>query len=234
MKLIAVIALAAVAASPEAGYFRYERPVQNVPEQAGQTCLVLDGEIFAHAAPALTDLRLYRDGAETPYAIHLAAPFQGDERSIAPINLGRRGGQTVFDAAMPEGTYGDVKLAVAAHDFIASVIVTGSQEEAGGAETKIGSYTIFDLTKQKLGRSTVLHLPDSDFRYLHFQVAGPLRPENITGLNVGRLPAGQPKYVTVAESASVTQAGHDSVVEFTVPANVPVDRIVFAPAGEPV
>jgi hypothetical protein len=234
MKLIAVIALAAVAASPEAGYFRYERPVQNVPEQAGQTCLVLDGEIFAHAAPALADLRLYRDGAETPYAIHLAAPFQGDERSIAPINLGRRGGQTVFDAAMPEGTYSDVKLAVAAHDFIASVIVTGSQEEAGGAETKIGSYTIFDLTRQKLGRSTVLHLPDSDFRYLHFRIAGPVPPQSVSGLSVGRLPAGQPKYVTVAESTRATHDGRTTVFEFSVPTQVPVDRIVFTPAAEPV
>jgi hypothetical protein len=235
MNLRAVLALAVLAATtPEIGYFRYQRPVANLPQQAGQTCVAIDGGVFAHAAPGLADLRLYRDQTETPYALHVAAAVEGAEKSISVLNLGQRAGQIAFDAAMPEGHYSDVALTVGAQDFIATVTVMGSQAETGGAETKLGAFTIFDLTKQKLGRSTVLHLPDSDFRYLHFQVAGPLRPENITGLNVGRLPAGQPKYVTVSESASVTQAGHDSGVEFTVPANVPVDRIVFAPAGEPV
>ena len=76
-----------------------------------------------------------------------------------------------------------------AHDFIATVVVSGSQTETGSAETKLGTYTIFDLTRQKLGRSTVLHLPESDFRYLHFRVVGPISPDNIAGLSVERLPA---------------------------------------------
>ena len=236
MKTTIVLALAMVAgaASPEIGYFRYERPLTNVPQQAGQTCEPIDTTTFAHAAPGLADLRLYRDGAETPYALHLAAAVEGAEKTISALNLGQRGGQVVFDAAMPDGSYSDVALTVNAHDFIAAVTVTGSQSEAGGAETKLGSFTIFDLAKQRLGRSTVLHLPESDFRFLHFHVAGPLKAEDISGLTVGRLPAGQPKYVTVAESSNVKVVGHESSLSFTIPANVPVDRIVFVPGSEPV
>jgi len=89
------------------------------------------------------------------------------------------------------------------------------------------------LTRQRLGRSTVLHLPELDFRFLHFSVAGPLRPESITGLSVERLPASQPQYLTVAESAQVTQKGRSSILEFTVPAHVPVDRISFVPGAQP-
>ncbi len=111
-----------------------------------------------------------------------------------PLNLGQHGGQTVFDAAMPDAHYGDLQLAVTAHDFIATVVVSGSQAQTGGAITKLGSFTIFDLTRQKLGRSTVLHLPESDFRYLHFQIVGPISPEEITGLSVERLPAHEPRY----------------------------------------
>ena len=116
-------------------------------------------------------------------------PVQAEEKSIVPLNLGQRGGQTVFDAAMPEANYSDIQLAVTGQNFIATVTVSGSQAESGSRETKLGAYTIFDLTRQKLGRSTVLHLPESDFRYLHFRIAGPLAPESINGLSVMRLPA---------------------------------------------
>jgi hypothetical protein len=222
-----------LAASPEIRFFRYQRPIEKLPQQASQTCLVIDPGIFAHAAPQLADLRLYRDSTETPFAIQLAAPIEAAQKSITPLNLGQRGGQTVFDAAMPDTPYSDVQLAVTGQNFIATVTVLGSQAESGSAETKLGAFTIFDLTRQKLGRSTVLHLPQSDFRFLHFKIAGPVAPESVTGLWVMRLPASQPRYVTVAETASVIEKGHSSVVEFMVPAHVPVDRIGFVPGATP-
>ena len=150
-----------------------------------------------------------------------------------PLNLGERGGQTVFDAAMPDAPYSDIQLAVTGQNFIATVTVYGSQTAVRHRETKLGAFTIFDLTRQRLGRSTVLHLPQSDFRYLHFRIAGPLAPESITGLSVMRLPASQPRYVTVAETSGVTEKHHSSLVEFTVPAHVPVDRIAFVPGATP-
>ncbi len=222
-----------IAASPEIQYFRYERPVQIPPQQAGQTCLAIGADIFAHSSPQLADLRLYRDGTETPYVIRQDAPVEGVEKSIALLNIGVRNGQTVFDAELPDIHYSDLQLDVESHDFIATVTVSGNREKASGTETKLGAYTIFDLTRQKLGRSTVLHLPQSDLPYLHFRIAGPLLPENVTGLSVERMPPSEPVYVTVAESAQVTQKGHTSILEFTVPAHVPVDRIAVTPGATP-
>jgi len=225
-----ILLLAMAAATPEMKYFQYERPV---PKSFGQSCLVLDPGVFTHAAPQLADLRLYRGGAETPYVIRKAAVAEASEKIIPLLNLGVRGGQTVFDASLPEGHYSDVQLAETGQNFIATVTVTGSRTETGSAETKIGSYTIFDLTSQKLGRSTVLHLPESDFRYLHFSVKGPLSPESFTGLSVERLPASQPRYETVAETTRIKQDGQSSVLEFIVPARVPIDRIAFTPGAKP-
>jgi hypothetical protein len=232
MKLLIGLLLLVTAAAPDVRYFRYQLPVQLSPHPA-QNCLVLDAGVFAHAAPQLADLRLYRDGAETPYVVRESAPVEAGGKSIAPLNLGLRGGQTVFDAELPDAHYSDLDLAVTGQDFIAIVTVSGSATETGGAETGLGAFTIFDLTHQKLGRSTVLHLPESNFRYLHFRVSGPLRPDNFTGLSVERLPEIQPNYQTVAESAVVHPKGHSSVIEFTVPAHVPVERIAFAPAMQP-
>ena len=110
-------------------------------------------------------------------------------------------------ARMPSGTYSDVHLKVIGQDFLATVAVSGSQSQTTSSRTRLGSFTIFDLTKQRLGRSTILHLPESDFRYLHFQIFGPIAPENITGLSITRLPASQPKFVTVATEPPVALAG---------------------------
>ena len=40
------------------GAMRYERAIR-VPAGAGQACAVLDAPIFPHAAPSLTDLRIF-------------------------------------------------------------------------------------------------------------------------------------------------------------------------------
>jgi hypothetical protein len=228
----AAILLAVATASPEIRYFQTTRPLTNIPPQGGQSCLVLDPGIFAHAAPGLADLRLYRDSTETPYVIRTAAPEEGAQKNISLLNLGEHEGRPAFDAEMPEGKYSDLQLAVTGHDFIATVAVSGSRTQ-GAAATKLGSYTIFDLTRQRLGRSTVLHLPESDFPYLHFDVTGPLQTESFTGLSVDRLPAGDPKFVSFADSSNGTLKGRNSVFTFIVPAHVPVDRILFVPAAEP-
>jgi Protein of unknown function (DUF3999) len=215
-------------------YFRYERPIVGIPSQASQTCVALDGTVYAHSQPLLSDLRLYRDGKETPYAVRIAEPVAAATKNIAPLNLGEQGGHVVFDAAMPERAYNDVELDVAAHDFIATVDVFGSQSQTGGSSTKIGTYTIFDFTREKLGRSTVLHLPESDFRYLHFRVDGPLKPDDVTGLSLTPSAEAKPHYVTVAESTQVIEKNRETLTEFSLPANVPVDRVEFVAQAQPV
>jgi hypothetical protein len=220
--------------SPNLHYFRYERPILNAPPHNQQACLTLDPSVFAHAGPQLSSLRLYNGDKETPYAIDYSAPVSGSPKTIAALNAGLRNGATSFDAAMPDGSYSNIDLNINAHDFIATVRVSGSQSQSGSTVTNLGSYTIFDLTRQKLGRSTVLHLPQSDFRYLHFRIDGPIRPDQITGLSTGRLSAGEPQYVTVATSSTVLQKDRDSIIELTVPANVPVHRILLTPGPQPV
>jgi hypothetical protein len=237
MKLTsAALLMAFVAVAPQIQYFRYQRSVQLQTQQAGQACLPIDVEVFAHAAPQLADLRLYANGAETPYTVRVATAIAGSERTYPLLNAGVRDGQTVFDAElpnpaeMPEAHYSDVQLNITAQNFIATVIVTGSN---GLPSAKLGEFTIFDLSRQRLGRSTVLHLPETNFEYLHFSIRGPLRPEEVTGLSVGRTPATQPRYRTVAETSQATQKDHSTILTFDIPANVPVDRVVFVPGARP-
>ncbi|HEY1985784.1 MAG TPA: DUF3999 family protein [Terracidiphilus sp.] len=234
MKLFAaLLLLAAAAPSPEIRYFKYQRPVQLPQGASGQTCVVIDPQTFSHASRDLADLRLFRDGVESPFVIRQAAAYSAQESHLTPLNLGQRDGQTVFDAPMPDSIYSDVQLDISGQDFIATVTVYGGHDPSG-PPTRIGAYTIFDLSSQKLGRSTILHLPKSNFRYLHFEIPGPLSPNRIGGVSVASQPVSEPRYLTVFDAVHFQQKGRDSVAEFTTPARVPVDRIAFAPAAEPV
>jgi hypothetical protein len=231
--LAAFVLFLTAAVSPDVRYFRYQRPLQGIPQQSTQACFVLDPGLFAHSAAGLADLRLYRNRNETLYLIQTSGPAPATaEGSIAPLNLGSRAGEIVFDAAMPSGTFNDLQLKVSAHDFIATVRVSGSQQQAGPV-TKIGSYTIFDLTHQRLGRSTILHLPASDFRYLHFAVSGPLRSDDIDGLTIPQASTIHASYVAVAETSQATRKDRSTIIEFTIPAHIPVDRVTFKVPAQP-
>jgi len=232
MRTVAALLLAFLVASPEIRYFRYQRPVPIPTPKGGQACMPLDAAVFAHAAPGLPDLRLYHEGAEVPYLLHQATPPDQKPETIPPLNAGVRSGQTAFDAQMPEGRYTSVDLAVATKDFVAAVTVTGSQTQ-GGTETRIGTYTIFDLTQQKLGRGTTLELPESDYRYLHFRIKSPIKAENIQGIQVARTQVQKPRFVQVAQAGPGIVNGKATVLTATIPAHVPVDRIVFAPSSQP-
>ena len=103
MRLLAafIVLFVATATTPEIRYFRYTRTVENT-QQPGHTCVSLDAGLFAHAAPGLADLRLYGDRRETPYLIQASSPATtANALSVEPLNLGLRGGATVFDARKP-------------------------------------------------------------------------------------------------------------------------------------
>lgn len=229
--LLLLLIVATVTPNPR--YFKYQRAILNTPSQNQQTCLTLDPTTFEHAGPALASLRLYKGSTETPYALHSVSNAEFPSAALPPLNLGVRGGQTTFDAAMPDISYRNITLDVAAKDFIATVHVSGSEEQTGARATILGSYAIFDFTRQKLGRSTILHLPLSNFRYLHFRIDGPVTPAQLTGINVQTAAQAPLEYINVASSSAPKQQGRDSILQFTVPANVPVDRILFTPGSQP-
>ncbi len=171
---------------------------------------------------------------ETPYVVRSDVPVASTDQTIPMLNLGKTG---MIRSSMPRclsGHYSDLQLKITGHDFLATVNVSGSQTQSGGSRTRLGAFTIFDLTAQRLGRSTVLHLPESDFRFLHFQIAGPITPRGCDRTF---------RHASAGEQAEVCRRGRGtrtlrrknrhSVIEFVVPAHTPVDRMVFVPGQSP-
>ena len=225
---------------------RYERAIQ-VPAGAGQACAVLDAPIFPHAAPALTDLRIFpaqeamSGGAahEIPYAVTLSEAVTEETQTARVLNLGSSGGKISFDLEMPARAYTDVMLNLdpAVHDFLATATVTGMDELSGGKATGLGSFTLFDLTAQHLSRDTTLPLVESTFRYLHIvlsvaaapggepDAAEKFVPAMVEGAQVPPSRETEIVYTTVAETSSIATVGRESRASFTIPVRVPVERV---------
>ena len=189
-------------------HMQYQRAI-SVAAGAGQECAVLDAQIFPHAAPSLTDLRIFPSQAgsaggaspsgrphEVPYAITLSEAASEETESARVLNLGSgngsHGGKIVFDLAMPERPYTGVTLDLdpQIHDFLATATVSGSDlPDRDAKSTALGSFTLFDLSSQHLSRDTTLPLVESTFRYLHVVLSVSPAPGNSLGSAAGFAPA---------------------------------------------
>ena len=200
-------------ASPN--HFRFER-VMTVPKMSPgprQACAVLDAEVFAHSSASLKDLRIFHDGVEVPYATTLSDTLQQESEDARVLNLGVRAGRIVFDLEMPHRAYTSVALDLAAKDFIATAEVSGKSSPSARDATTLGTFTLFDLTAQRLSHSTSLSLQESSFAFLHIELAirsapggttnaaGLRDPEIVRSANVPPSREAQTVYTTVAQTA---------------------------------
>ena len=216
-------------------YLRYERTI-TVPTGSGQSCAVVDPQIFPHAAPSLKDLRIYQDGRELPYAITLSAPRQLDSDTAYVRNLGLRGHNIVFDVEMPNRPYTEITLDLAGQDFLATATVSGTRDPNYSNQTRLGEFTVFDLTSQHLSRNTTLHLQETDLPYLHIELTvSPatgnrsfvVKPEMVQGVTVPPSREAQSLYTTAVTVTAISQRGRQSVATFTLPERIPIDRVSF-------
>ena len=229
-----------MAASPQNTDFRYRREVVLPAVAPGtQSCAILDGLLYAGAAPALADVRLLgtQDGfaQEIPYALTLSETGSASDPATV-LNLRKRGQTVTFDLEMPNRPYSGLVLQLGGKNFRATAKVTGVKNPGDENGTILGTSTLFDLSGQRLGRNTALALPESSFAFLHVELAfapapGQARfeasPTLVEGAQVPPSREAQALFTPVAEAAAVVERGRASVARFVLPAHVPVERVSF-------
>jgi hypothetical protein len=212
--------------------FHYERPVELASAPAPESCVVLPPDMLSHAAPQLQDLRVIAAGREVAYLARISTDA-GTEvaRPQLILNLGQQNGAVSFDVEMTEPRYSRVLLRMGRSHFSLLIHVTGTQRpgERGVSfpEIAYSSNADEDEPQQRL-----ISLPESNFRYLHFEIQTlalePVTPQDIAGVDV-LVAKGEPaRYVQVAAAGQPVQKPHQTIYEFVVPPNVPVDRLTFA------
>lgn len=254
--LLAVLLWQAAAANEppvaEPGTMQFERAI-GTEAGTGQACAVLDAAIFPHAAPSLSDVRIFpvqepslgTAAHEVPYAITLSEPENNVTEPARLLNVGTdsSGKKIVFDLEMPAHSYSDVTLNLdpAAQNFIATATVEGADELGSYVKvTQLGTFTLFDLSAQHLSRDTTIPLQESTFKFLHVELnvspapGAPVSrfvPAIVQGATVPPSREAQTIYTTVA-SVSVPTTGalatpRKTRFDLDLPLRVPVERISF-------
>lgn len=224
-------------------YFKYQRPVQ--PSQPGQQYIVVDETIWQHARPDLGDLRLYNGQAELPYALTTERGGTEHEHKTVPVfQQATVGGKTQFILDMRQlAEYDHVDLKLNAKNFVAHARVEGQDDLHAPQWAGLGDSILYDLSKENLGGNSMLRLPRASYKYLRVTIDGPVKPDEITGATselreqqkpVWRNVGGEPRFGSTdagkmrwEKGRLETQSGKDTLLTFTVPENVPVQKILF-------
>ena len=223
-----------------------------LPEGAsGRICATLDATVLAHtASPAHDDLRLYRaypgapGQAETPYLLTESGPEPVAAAEATVEHLARDGDRLVFDLRMPPRPYSEVQLRLRLRDFVGTAVVTGegAAGDAGGRGVAanlrgaLGTFPVFDLNAEKLGRWTVLPLAETSAAVLHVALslrtpAGtPVHGVPLAVVEGAAVPPSrerQTRYTPVASTSQLVQQGAVTVATLQVPAHVPIEQVRF-------
>ena len=238
LTLVAMLVTIGAAADRPAArpYFSTDRPIENAQPDR-QNFLVIDDDIWLHARADLGDLRIYDDaGAEVPYALMI----QGERsatRSVAAkvfnLSKGPKGTQFLLEIYPESGVrqYDRVTLNLAAKDFVGKADVEGSDDPSAANWSQIGSYSIFDFTREKLGCNFELRLPTLRFRYLHVLLRAPVSPDDVKSASVADFQTTAASWVAVGSKPSITQDGRTTVISWSQPEHAPLDRVVFSIEG---
>jgi hypothetical protein len=229
-------------AGPTISYFKYQRPVESAG--AGQHYLVVDETVWSHARPDLGDLRFFAGDTETPYTLQVERG--GLEQNRQPVRVLQQasvGGKTQFLIDMSGITeYDHVFLNLTTKDFVAHAQVEGQDDPHGRQWAGLGGNVLYDFSKENLGSNSMLRLPRATYRYLRVTIDGPVKPADVTGATsemrqeekpvwrnvTAQYKTGAPPKTSVNDYGRPrTQPGKYSFLTFDVPANVPVERLVF-------
>lgn len=227
MKIFSRLLTIILIAGPSISFFRYHRPVQAA--NAGQHYAVIDEAVWKHARPDLGDLRLYAGQTETPYALVV------ERGSIDHAHKGL----TVFQQSVIEGKtqffidmtgvaeYDHVDLTLGTKNFVAHARVDGQDDLHAPHWALLGDSILYDLSRENLGRNTMLRLPRAAYRYLRVTIDGPVKPEDVQGAASEMREEQKAVWRDVDSSPQQSQDGNKTLLKFQVPENVPVEKLLF-------
>jgi hypothetical protein len=229
--IFAAIGLAGFAAEVSVGPFAYFERARNIkvstPDK--QNFIVLDEAVWQHSRADLGDLRLYSGEQEIPYAVVLEQGGARTEYSSIPIlNKGVVHGTTQFavDVGIPE--YDNIRIDLTTENYIAQAKLEGENNLTGKNWTDLGTYTIFNFAKEKLGSNSTIKLASpARFRFLRLTIMGPVPPEDIKGASIANLQENKAKYAALNEVPNLRAEGKHTTIEWDASDRVPLDRVQF-------
>lgn len=207
-------------------YFQYLRDVQG-GSTGHQQYVVVDETIWKHARPDLADLRLYAGQTEVPYALNIERGSSETERKeVRVLQPAVMAGKTQFFLEMTGfAEYDHIELGLKSRNFVAKIQVSGQDDLHGAHWATLSNGIIYDLSDDNLGNNTTLRLPITTYKYLRITIDGPMKPFDLENAWATVREEEKEAWRTIAESPKQEQQGKDTVFTFSVPKNIPVERL---------
>jgi hypothetical protein len=219
---------ALLVAGPSISYFKYQRQIQPT-NSSGQHYAVIDESFWRHAQPDLDDLRLYAGEKEVPFTLVVERGGTETElkkfRVLEPATVGGKTQFLLDMSGVPE--YDRIELKLAAKNFVARARVEGQDDPHGTRWAVLGTTTVYDLSDEKLGHNSTLQIPVTAFKYLRVTVDNSVKPSDVESGMAGITRAQKAVWRDLRSEPQQTQQGKNTVLTFSLPENVPVERITF-------
>lgn len=227
--LIASVAFAATGYEAAIPYFSQTRAISiSAPQK--QNYVALDADVFAHARPELSDVRIYDGQAQVPYVLIRQSGGSSTQESQAKIlNLGSVGGRTEFDIDTSGfDEYDRVRLQLNAKNFINSAQIEGRRTPNDKSGTNLGTSTLYDFTKEGLGSNFTLKFPTASFPYLHVRLAPDIRPDEVKGAYLSSFSETKAAWTNAGKCSPAPAESKKSVYQCSISTGMPVERVTFS------
>lgn len=223
--LVAVL----LAASPAIPYFKFHRQT-GTTTASGQHYAAVEETIWQHALPNLDDLRIYAAGQEIPYVVRtMRGSKETEQKTIRILQPATLGGKTQFLLDMSDTPeYDRITLTIKTKNYVAHARVEGQDDSHARQWANLATTTLFDLSDEKLGRNGTLQIPVSTYKYLRVTIDGLVKPSDVQGATAGIERAQEAVWREISSEPNLAQEGKDTVLTFTVPKNVPVERLILS------
>jgi hypothetical protein len=227
-KLLSASAALVFAATSAISYFKFERPLQPTTT-TGQHYLVVDETIWQHAAPDLRDVRMYAGEEEIPYKLTVeSGGSETAEKQFRILQPASVAGKTQFLLDMSGvAEYDRIHLKLAGRNFVAHARIEGQDDAHGDHWALLGTTTLYDLSNEQLGSNSTLQIPLSAFKFLRVTVDSVVKPSEVQSGTAGVTRAQKAVWREVNVQAKQEMQGKDTVFTLSVPANTPVERVLF-------
>lgn len=227
--LIASVAFAATGYEAAIPYFSQTRAISMSAPQK-QNYVALDADVFAHARPELSDVRIYDRQAQVPYVLIRQSGGSSTQESQAKIlNLGSVGGRTEFDIDTSGfDEYDRVRLQLDAKNFINSAQIEGRRMPNDKSRSNLGSSTLYDFTKEGLGSNFTLKFPTASFPYLHVRLAPGIRPDAVKGAYLSSFSETKAAWTNAGKCSPALAQTKKSVYQCSISGGMPVERVTFS------
>ncbi len=220
---------ALLATSSSTSYFNYQRQLQAI-NSSGQHYAVVDETTWQHARPDLDDLRIYSAEKEIAYRLTIEqGSSETEQKQCRVLQPGTVGGKTQFlldMSGIPE--YDRIELKLGTKNFVAHARVEGEDDPHGTKWAVLGTTTLYDLSDERLGHNSTLQIPLTTYKYLRVIVDSPVKPSEVQGGTAGITRAQKAVWRDLSGDPKQTQEGKDTILTFSIPGNVPVERVILS------